>query len=789
MARRGSAIALVVLLLVPAVPLLEGAGANHDPAGPCHPRGCSAWSTDFAVGSRDELHASAYDAAHGHLFAASRRNGTLSVVSFDAADGHVLWNVTTAGPGTDLHVSGAALSPDGSTFVVAGDTLLDSGGGQGRGRDGLVVAYDAATGSVRWAAPYDGLSGQGFEDHFLAVATDGTRAYVSGYSQLPDFACNGLYGASLRNTFVAYDLTTGAMAWYGVDWSLRARALAQFLAFAPNGTLAFAGLAQDCGEALGDTVSLKGFDTATGALRWNRTFDPVGIGNDVPTLLQPGPDGQHLLLGAWSSLDSNYTLDLVSLDAFTGAPAWTQSITPETDGGDIRAVATSPDGAHVLVAFDDRPAAGYGSVIRLQLRDAADGAFVRETSYAGDYPSGDVPNQILYAPNGTVVYVTGGTGRHDLIAAFDTDLQLLWHHDDAQALTGPPVGAYLAPDALHLFLVGPADEPSQSWGHVYARNAPLIAPPERPDASASCVGNATVRVRWTPPADDGGRAITSYVVSRRDVYNGAFHAIATVDGANRSFDDPGRTLGWSYAYNVTAVNDVGVGVPSFATSGTCTSVPDAPGLTAWVPAGSTRVVLNWTPPASDGGSAVSRYVLYRGPSPGALAYWTDRPSYYSSLTDYDQDPGNVVYYAILARNSVGDSPLSEPVRVVIPGPPQPPQNVTAHPGAQPGDVAVAWDAPAFDGASPITAYRIARVDASGWRNMVTLPADARAWVDHSAKLLTSYRYVVYASNAAGESDGAWSGCTRSYPVGALGEQQGDACVLSAQLGRFEPFLP
>ncbi len=41
--------------------------------------------------------------------------------------------------------------------------------------------------------------------------------------------------------------------------------------------------------------------------------------------------------------------------------------------------------------------------------------------------------------------------------------------------------------------------------------------------------NRSVTLRWLPPADDGGRPITHYVIQKKDKFGGWFDALVTDD--------------------------------------------------------------------------------------------------------------------------------------------------------------------------------------------------------------------------------------------------------------------
>ena len=127
--------------------------------------------------------------------------------------------------------------------------------------------------------------------------------------------------------------------------------------------------------------------------------------------------------------------------------------------------------------------------------------------------------------------------------------------------------------------------------------------------------------------------------------DGAF--IGTTDGL--WYLDASLINGEIHAYAVSAVNVVGEGARSAEATATPMSVPGAPsGLSAQ--AGDGHVVLSWTAPAN-GGSAIIRYVIYRGTDLSSMV-----PLGNTTATTYDDTTavnGQTYHYSVVAENGVG----------------------------------------------------------------------------------------------------------------------------------------
>jgi hypothetical protein len=87
---------------------------------------------------------------------------------------------------------------------------------------------------------------------------------------------------------------------------------------------------------------------------------------------------------------------------------------------------------------------------------------------------------------------------------------------------------------------------------------------------------------------------------------------------------------------------------------TAPSAPQGLGATA----GNAQVALSWSAPASNGGSAVTGYKIYRSTSSGSETLLASPPGTGTSYTDSSAANGTTYYYKVSALNAVGEGPLS-----------------------------------------------------------------------------------------------------------------------------------
>ena len=194
------------------------------------------------------------------------------------------------------------------------------------------------------------------------------------------------------------------------------------------------------------------------------------------------------------------------------------------------------------------------------------------------------------------------------------------------------------------------------------------------------------------------------------------------------------------------------------------TVPGAPRNLRATARDDTSIGLSWSPPLSDGGTAITGYRIEV--SQDGLN-WRNYVPYTGSTSTNDGHnaltPGSTYFYRVSARNAIGVGPASNiaGATTLAAGVPAAPTitNVTA--GTN--EVTVGWSAPPSGGGSAITAYDLrhirsdtpSKVDAN-WLVVqdVWTGSGARSYVLAGLDDGTRYDVQVRAVNAAG--DGPWS---------------------------------
>jgi hypothetical protein len=127
--------------------------------------------------------------------------------------------------------------------------------------------------------------------------------------------------------------------------------------------------------------------------------------------------------------------------------------------------------------------------------------------------------------------------------------------------------------------------------------------PDPPTGISAVAGNAQAVVSFTIPASNGGSAITNYTVTSNP-------GGVTGTGLTTPIIVTGLNNGTSYTFTMSATNIIGTGLSSSPSSNSVIPMT-VPGIvnSLGASAGNSQVGLFWTAPSSNGGSAITDYVI------------------------------------------------------------------------------------------------------------------------------------------------------------------------------------
>ena len=159
---------------------------------------------------------------------------------------------------------------------------------------------------------------------------------------------------------------------------------------------------------------------------------------------------------------------------------------------------------------------------------------------------------------------------------------------------------------------------------------------------------------WVAPASNGGTAVTDYAVQRSP--NGTSGWVTITDGVNTAtaFTVSGLANGTRYYFRVLARNAVGYSPSSNVVNAIPRTIPAAARSLSVTPAATGQLRLAWLAPASNGGSAITDYVIQRSPN-GTTGWVTinDGVSTATAFTVTGLRNGTRYYFRVLARNAAG----------------------------------------------------------------------------------------------------------------------------------------
>jgi bacillolysin len=262
--------------------------------------------------------------------------------------------------------------------------------------------------------------------------------------------------------------------------------------------------------------------------------------------------------------------------------------------------------------------------------------------------------------------------------------------------------------------------------------------PGAPTIGTATPGNAYASVSFTAPASNGGSAITSYTVTSSP-------GSITATGSSSPITVTKLTNGTSYTFTVKATNAIGSS-PASAASNSVTPlgsemVPGAPTI-GTATAGNASASVSFTPPASNGGIAITGYIV--SSSPGNInATGPASPMIITGLTN-----GTFYTFTVKAINAVGSGPASAASNsvtplgsITVPGAPSIGMATAGNASAS-----VSFAAPASSGGSDILNYTVTSLPGNFSATGASSPITVTGLING-----ISYTFTVKATNAAGNS--------------------------------------
>lgn len=186
-------------------------------------------------------------------------------------------------------------------------------------------------------------------------------------------------------------------------------------------------------------------------------------------------------------------------------------------------------------------------------------------------------------------------------------------------------------------------------------NSMTVTPSNLPNIPGSIVAQSVgtvspaLKATWTRPSDFADWSNNFSISVRLFNYVTGLYTNVTLNTDVLEYTFTGLALNVPYKIYINYVNQYGAGIQIVSDSVMLTTVADAP-IMADVQEGDQQIVLNWSAPVNNGGSAITGYKLYRSDlgSPIVLGNVL-------TYTNVSLSNGVGYSYHVVAVNAIGDS--------------------------------------------------------------------------------------------------------------------------------------
>ena len=269
--------------------------------------------------------------------------------------------------------------------------------------------------------------------------------------------------------------------------------------------------------------------------------------------------------------------------------------------------------------------------------------------------------------------------------------------------------------------------------------------PGAPSVVAGTAGDGQVIVTWELPSTTGGSDLTKH----RAVATPGGAYCDTTDGTTTTCTITGLDNGSAYTFKVTATTAIGDGTASSASDAvTPVTTPGTPTAVAGA-ADDASVVVTWTAPTDNGGSAITDYTVESSSDSGTT--WTafsHDASTTASLRVTGLTNGTAYTFRVSAVNAVGTGTASATASAT---PVTTPTAATSVAGTA-GDtqVTLTWTAPTDNGGSAITDYTVeSSSDSTTWTTFADGTSTTASATVTGLTNGTSYTFRISPVNAQG----------------------------------------
>ena len=302
---------------------------------------------------------------------------------------------------------------------------------------------------------------------------------------------------------------------------------------------------------------------------------------------------------------------------------------------------------------------------------------------------------------------------------------------------------------------------TSDWSNVADATTDDITPPGAPTRltvePSRSRGSDELVLEWVAPVDDGGSAITGYLIEwSRTGVGGWLSLVNDTKSPATSYTDSGLGPNTTRFYRVSAINITRLpGRSSNVARGTTNAEPPGPPQNLDARGtGANSILLTWDAPETDGGAPVTGYAVQRKIEPDGAWIEIERNtgSTATTFTDTGLQPATSYGYQVAAINREGTGDWSfKRSTTTYAAKPGAPVGLTAR-AVGTSRIDLSWIAPRNTGGVEILGYRIEASDDRGstWR-IVRRNTNSRGttFSDVNLQPATTRHYRVAAINTAG----------------------------------------
>jgi titin len=298
---------------------------------------------------------------------------------------------------------------------------------------------------------------------------------------------------------------------------------------------------------------------------------------------------------------------------------------------------------------------------------------------------------------------TGGSAITDYVVEYSVGTSGTWStFADGTSTNLSTIVTGLNPGVTYLFRVKAVNAVGSSTTTATVTTTTPVDVPTAPRTLVATSGNGLVNLTWTAPAGNGGGAISDYEIDISTNDGLTWTQLSDSVSTTASYSVTGLNAGQTYRFRVRAVNSGGVSTNSNEASAVVLDIPSAVQSLTVSATGIGQLSVSWSAPASNGGSAITDYVV-EGSANGGANWLTvnDGVSTTTSAVLSGLSNGTTYQVRVRAKNAIGEG-INPTIASATTW--NAPTNVVLTTGVK--QLGVTWSAPTQSGGNTITDYLV-----------------------------------------------------------------------------------